>query len=88
MNNSYKKVLSSCDDCFTKLYSLESILQVTKDVCQEKEFSSIYYNLPPKYKFTLSEERNHYINMLSLALDRVSDLKKINFSIENVLEEL
>ena len=88
MKNSYKKVVLSCENCFDKLYMLESILQFTREVCQEKEFSSIYYNLPPKYKFTLSEERNHYINMLSLALDRVSDLKQINFCIENILEEL
>ena len=61
---------------------------LTKEVCQEKEFSSMYYNLPPKDKFTLSAERNHYINMLTLALDRVSNLKQINCGIENYLAKL
>lgn len=88
MKGSCKKVQSSCDDCFNQLYYLESILQCTKNVCQEKEFSAIYYNLSSKDKFTLSAERNHYINMLNLALDRVDDLKKINTGIEYELINL
>ncbi len=83
-----ERVQLSCDNFFNQLYSLESILRLTKDVCQEKEFSSIYYNLPPKDKYVLSEERNHYINMLDLALDRVSDLIEINYSMENELTKL
>lgn len=88
MNDSCKRVMLSCDNLFNQLYSLESILQVTKEVCQEREFSSVYYNLPQNYKYTLSEERNHYINMLELALARVSDLKKINNGLENEISEL
>ena len=88
MKDSYKKVQLSCNKCFNQLYYLESILKFTKDVCQEKEFTSVYYNLPQKDKFTLSAERNHYINMLDLALDRVSDLKQINYCLENQLAEL
>ena len=88
MKNSYRKIQLSCDNCFNQLYSLESILRFTKDVCQEKEFSSIYYNLPQKDIHVLSEERNHYINMLDLALDRVSDLKEINYNMENELTKL
>lgn len=83
-----ERVQLSCDKSFNKLYLLESILRLTKDVCQEKEFLSIYYNLPQKDKYVLSEERNHYINMLDLALDRVSDLKEINYKIENELINL
>lgn len=88
MKNSYRKIQLSCDNCFNQLYSLESILEFTREVCREKEFSSVYYNLPQKDKFTLSEERNHYINMLTLALDRVADIKQINYCIENTLSEL
>ena len=88
MKNSYKKVQLSFENCFDQLYFLESILMLTKEVCQEKEFASIYYNLPPKDKFILSTERNHYINMLTLALDRVSNIKQINSGIENELAEL
>lgn len=88
MKDSYRKVLLSCDNLFNQLYSLESILQVTKEVCQEREFSATYYNLQQKEKFTLSKERNHYINMLELALARVSDLKEINYGLETEISEL
>lgn len=88
MKNSFKMVELSCDNSFNQLYYLESILILTKEACQEKEFSEIYYNLPQKDKYTLSEERNHYINMLSLALDKVTDLKKINYILENKLADL
>ena len=77
-----------CDDYYNNLYYLESIIKMTKNVCQEREFSSIYYNLPQKDIHVLSEERNHYINMLDLALDRVSDLKEINYNMENELTKL
>ena len=88
MNNLSERVQLSCENLFNQLYSLESILQFTKNVCQEKEFSSTYYNLQKQDKFVLSEERNHYINMLNLALDRVSNLMEINIMLENELSEL
>ena len=88
MNSSYKMVQLSCDNLFNQLYSLESILRITKEICQEREFSATYYNLPQKDKFTLSEERNHYINMLELALARVSNIKEINSGLENELINL
>ena len=34
-------------------------------------------------KFILSEERNNYINMMNLALDKLTRLKEINLAIEN-----
>jgi len=88
MQHPCNKAQLSCDNCFNQLYSLESILTLTREVCQEKEFSASYYNLPQREKFILSEERNHYINMLDLALDRVSDLKKINTGLEYELSHL
>ncbi len=88
MNTLTEKVQLSCDSLFNQLYSLESILQFTKNVCQEKEFSSTYYNLKHREKVVLSEERNHYINMLDLALDRVSCIKEINVVLENEISEL
>lgn len=88
MNNSNKKVLLSCDNLFNQLYSLESILQTTKETCQGREFSAIYYNLKQKEKFTLSQERNNYINMLELALARVSDIMEINNGLETEISKL
>ena len=85
MNKFDKKVQFCCENSFDLLYHLESIIKLTKSVCLEKEFNSSYYNLPNKYRHTLSEERNHYINMLSLAQDKIDCLKEINQTLENEL---
>ena len=67
------------------LNCLESILSVTKYVCQGHEFLSEYYNLQDKGRLFLSEERNQYITMLSLALDKISRLRKINDKTEGMI---
>lgn len=83
MNKTDMKASLCCEHSFDKLFSLESIIQTTKDACMERESSSKYYGLSSKNKFTLSEERNHYINMLTMALDKVAELKSINNELEN-----
>lgn len=82
------KLMLYCEDCYDQLNYLESIIKMTKNVCQEHEFSAIYYDLPNKYKFILSEERNHYINMLTIALDKINKLKEINDGIEVAVNTL
>lgn len=82
------RVLSSFDDSFDVLFSLESLIKATQNSCLDKECSSIYYNLPQKEKIILSEERNHYINLLSIALDKISSLKEIHLDIEKELTYL
>lgn len=76
------KIGNYCQVCYDNLSCLESIIKMTKDVCLEHESSSVYYDLKAKDKFRLSEERNHYINMMTMALDRVSVLKNLNDDIE------
>ena len=77
-----------CNNFFDELFCLESIIKLTKTACLEREESSNYYHLPVKYKFPLSEERNNYINMMNIALDKVNNLKKINSTIENEIQYL
>lgn len=83
MGDYNKKIHVCCENLYDELFLLESIIKMTQEVCLKKEFSSNYYNLSGKEKFTLSEERNNYINMLSIALDKVNELKAINNHIEN-----
>ena len=67
---------------FDLLFSLESIIKLTHEVCSQKELNSNYYNLLTNDSYLLSEERNHYINLLSIALDKISYLKEINSNLE------
>lgn len=76
------RVLSYCEKCFDELFILESVIKLTKEACLEKEFGANYYELTKKNKRALSEERNHYINLLTIALDKVEKLKSININIE------
>ena len=71
------------NNLFDELSTLETILKLTKNTCFEQEASANYYDLTGELKFNLSEERNHYINLLSIALEKVSVLKKINKNIES-----
>lgn len=87
MKNPTKFVQNCCDNSFEQIYSLESIIKLTKNACLEKEFNASYYELPQKYKTILSEERNLYINMLNIAQDKVEALKRINDQLEtNVID--
>ena len=72
---------------YEKFYNLESILFVTRDNCLNMEICSNYYNLYPKDRKYLSQERNNYINMLNIALDNVSLMKQEFESIEEDLEQ-
>ena len=85
MEKDHKKILSCFQTTFDELFLLESIIKLTKESWLDREVSSQYYNLPEEKKRHLSEERNNYINMLSIALDRVKNLKDINTIIEEEL---
>lgn len=73
---------------FDELSTLESLLKLTKNSCYEQEMNSCYYGLENAYRLKLSEERNHYLNLLSIALDKVVLLKKINQNLENEIYSL
>ena len=73
---------------FDELFTLESIIKLTQEACLDKEEDSIHYNLAKDNKVALSEERNHYINMLTIALEKVENIKNYNLRIEEEIEYL
>lgn len=81
-NMSNCTLLSYENSLFDELSTLESVIKLTKDSCFEQEVNSNYYNLAKAEQLKLSEERNHYLNLLTIALDKVSLLKKINKDLE------
>ena len=50
--------------------------------CFEKENNSIYYNLCNEKIIKLSNERNHYINLLSIAIEKLKIITDINETLE------
>ncbi len=83
-----EKIFTSIEKVAEELFTLESIIKVTKDTCQEREFAGIYYNLEVNAKTNLSKERNHYNNLLNIALDKITNLQEINLNIELELGKL
>lgn len=67
-----EKIITSLENSISELFALETILILTKEACSNREFNMEYNNnIPNKTNTKLSEERNHYINMLTIALDKI-----------------
>lgn len=80
-----EEILSYFDDSFNSISTLESILKTTVNSCMNKEINSEYYNLEENDSQMLSEERNNYINLLEIALEKLISLKSVNLIIEKKL---
>lgn len=78
-----KNVANIFEAIYEELCALESLVLFTQEVCLKKEISSYYYNLDNNEKKKLSEERNHYINMLSLANEKINLIKHHYSNFEN-----
>lgn len=81
----YKKTLDKINDTLDIISTVETIIKLTQDNCLNKEIYSKYYNLSNENKILLSQERNNYINMLNLALEKLASLEYINNLIEEEL---
>ena len=75
-------ILGYGNSIFEELFALESLLKLTKEACLKQEINSNYYGLDDFNKVKLSEERNHYLNLLTIAIDKIDVLKEISQSIE------
>ena len=81
MNTDLKSIL---DSAYINLFQLETLTELTKNACLEKELSSIYYDTNYDEQINLSKERNNYINMLTIIQDKIANLRKIYCTIENL----
>lgn len=77
-----EKIIASIEKSIEELFTLESVIKVTKETCLERELTGNYYNLEEQAKASLSEERNHYINLLGIALEIISNIKETNLTAE------
>ena len=77
------KDLLKVENVNDEIENIETLLELTKNYCLSKEFQSVHYNLSDAGAFLLSKERNHYINMLSITLDKLD--KSVNILSFNAL---
>ena len=84
MINGEKYVLKEKSDIFWQnLYIIESLIHILKDGCNNLEFNSVYYNDCKDYRFKLSEERNNYINTLTVVLEKLENIKNYHEDFED-----
>ena len=78
-----KNICKFYQDAFSEMYIVNTLINVAKNNCQEKEFKSEYYGIPMKYISCISDERNDYINILSVVADKLSHLIELYLLHEN-----
>lgn len=81
-------ILSYNDEAFDELQNTSTLINSLLLSCQDKEFRGQYYDIPEKSVYKLSEERNSYLSLLSMASDKLYNLKKIHLNIEKKLSTL
>lgn len=86
MNKTVGNSLSAkYEQAFNELYILNSLINTTKLLCEDREFRGKYYDISSEKAKMLSEERNEYINMLSVLSDKMNYIIKLYLSMEDDL---
>ncbi len=83
--NHINNLLHFCQSLYNEIDTLNTLAVMTKSYCTDKEFTGEYYSLKNEISLYLSEERNHYINMLTLVAESALKTRTLCESIENEL---
>lgn len=83
MNNQHEKEFFSIfQESFNELYTLRSLITVIRCLCEDKEFKGEYYGLEKNEIQKLSAERNDYINLLYILVDKTANIINLNLELE------
>ena len=70
------------EQAFNELCIVKSLINILKLSCEDKEFRCKYYDIAKNKAILLSEERNEYINILSVASEKISRIIKLYLQME------
>lgn len=70
------------EQAFNEIYILNTLISMVKNTCERREYSGDYYGISKEASEKLSNERNEYINMLTVVSDKISHLIKLNLLLE------
>ena len=86
-NMQNKLIIIECEkiykDTYKELSIIDSIISAMQDNCISLEFNSQYYEDSNDISSKLSEERNKYINLLTVAKERIKNIEELNTKLEN-----
>lgn len=77
--------LNLCQDTFDEITVVDSLLSAIQDLCLNLELNSQYYENTENFVLKLSEERNKYISLSSIARQRLKRIELINSQLEDNL---
>ena len=80
--------LSYNDKALDELQDATSLVNALLTCCKDKEFKGEYYGIPFDFTQMLSNERNEYLSLLSIAADKLYNLKHLHLCIERELSLL
>ena len=78
-----EEIVQFYEQTFREMHILHTIIKLVKESCEEKENKGIYYGLKVDGRKQICNERNHYINGLEAAEDRLSNILKMYVSAED-----
>lgn len=72
-----------CQNAYEELTLIDSLLCSIQEACLNLEMKSEYYNSKEPSTLKISEERNRYINLTSIARERIKKMEYLNSQMEN-----
>lgn len=72
-----------CQNAYEELTLIDSLLCAIQEACLNLEMKSEYYNSKEPSTLKISEERNRYINLTSIAHERIKKMEYLNSQMEN-----
>lgn len=86
--NRMSAVLSCHNELFDEFHHTNALIYATLSSCQEREFKGEYYGIPPQFISMISNERNEYISLLTIATDKLKYINKLNLNMEREITSL
>ena len=74
-----------CENTFDEITIISTLISSIQELCLNLEMNSQYYEDSENYVHKLSEERNKYINLSSMALQRLKKIETLNAELESKL---
>ena len=83
--NNLNIIINYQEKILDEIYNADVLINAAKSCCQEREFRGEYYGLSNEYIKKVSNERNEYISLLTLASDKIKNVHKLNKTMEQNL---
>ena len=71
-----------CQNTYEEIIMLESLISLVHETCLNLELNAEYYEDIEDSVLKINEERNRYLNILSMAQEKLKNIEKLNTKLE------